>query len=151
MTTTAEGIVPQYQTGPVTFTVLASAVVTAGQMVDPGAGGTIQAAGAGSNVCLGVATTTAVGASVSQATTVPDVPVSVNLMPLPPYTAVANRGVYPVTFAATATFGQRLICAASGQVTPAGATPDARQVVGICYSPGGVTSGNVGLILLRIG
>jgi hypothetical protein len=46
-----------------------------------------------------------------------------------------------VTYAANATYGQQLIAAANGTVTP-GVT--AGQVVGRCTAPTGVLSGNVG-------
>ena len=39
-----------------------------------------------------------------------------------------------------------LVAAANGQVTPAGATPDARTIVGRCTNPGGVAAGAVGLM-----
>jgi hypothetical protein len=145
------GVIPRYQKGPVTFT--ANAAITGGQLVDPAAGGTVAPAAAGSNVCLGVAVTDAIPAATSQAPTVPGASVAVNLSPIGQYVGVASEGVWPVTYAASATFGQRLITAANGQVTPAAATPDARQVIGICYEPAGVTvSGTpvVGAMLLSI-
>lgn len=43
---------------------------------------------------------------------------------------VGRAGVFPVTFAAAAVEGDKLVVAAGGQVTPAGATPDARTIVG---------------------
>ena len=51
-----------------------------------------------------------------------------------------------MVYAAAANFGDALICAANGQVTPAGATPDARQIVGKCTAPNGVGIGAVGLM-----
>lgn len=68
----------------------------------------------------------------------------VPLYPLPKATSVAIEGDVPVTYAASATYGQFLIAAANGQVTPAGATPDMRTVVGKCSQAGGVASGQVG-------
>jgi hypothetical protein len=138
-------VIPRFDEGPVTFTAIAA--VTGGQLVDPSGVG-VGPAGAGSSVCLGVAVTDALPASTSQVPTVPGVPTAVNASPLPPYVAVASDGVWPLTYAAAATFGQRLITAANGQVTPAGAAPDARQVVGICYEPAGVGIGAVGATLL---
>jgi hypothetical protein len=140
-------ITPRFTEGPVTFTVLAQ--VAGGQLVDGAAGG-VQPSAAGSNVCVGVALTDALPASTSQVPTVPGAPVSVNLAPYPNTVAVANEGVYPLTYAAAATFGQRLITAANGQVAPAGAAPDARQVVGICFEPAGVALGAVGAVNLDI-
>jgi hypothetical protein len=55
-----------------------------------------------------------------------------------------------VTYAGAATFGQLLIAAANGQVTPAGAAPDVRTIVGRCTAPAGVGAGAVGLIRLGI-
>lgn len=56
---------------------------------------------------------------------------------------VARGVVIPVTFTAAATAGQKLIAAANGQVTPAGAAPDARTVVGEAFEAVGI--GAVGL------
>jgi hypothetical protein len=140
-------IVPRFQEGPVTAAVIAA--VVGGQLVDGVAGG-VQPSAAGSNVCVGVALSDSLPASTSQTPTVPGAPVSVNLAPYPAQVAVSSEGVLPVTYAAAATFGQRLITAANGQVTPAGAAPDARQVVGICYEPAGVAPGAVGAMLLAI-
>jgi hypothetical protein len=54
-------------------------------------------------------------------------------------------------YAAAATFGQRLVAAANGQVTPAGAAPDAREVIGVCYEEAGVsTVGATGAVLLTL-
>jgi hypothetical protein len=139
-------VIPRFDQGPVTFTAIAA--VTGGQLVDGVAGG-VQPSGAGSSTCVGVATTDALPTATSQAPTIPGVSVAVNAAPLPSVVAVANEGVWPLTYAAAATFGQRLITAANGQVTPAGATPDARTVVGTCYEPGGVgAGGTVGAVLL---
>jgi hypothetical protein len=44
-----------------------------------------------------------------------------------------------VKYAAVANLGDKLIAASAGRVTPAGATPDARTIVGECTEPGGVT------------
>jgi len=101
-------------------------------------------------VCIGIALEDAIPAATSQAPTVPGAPVAVNLAPYPAQVAVASEGIYPVTYAAAATFGQRLITAANGQVTPAGAAPDARTVVGICMEPAGVGAGAVGAMSLSI-
>jgi hypothetical protein len=140
-------VTPRFQEGPVTFAVIAA--VTGGQLVDGVAGG-VQPSGAASNVCVGVALTDALPAGTSQTPTVPGAPVAVNLAPYPSTVAVANEGVWPLTYAAAATFGQRLVTAANGQVTPAAATPDARQVVGICFEPAGVGIGAVGAVNLDI-
>lgn len=141
------GVTPRFARGPQTCTVLAQ--VVGGQLVDGAAGG-VQPSGAGSFVCIGIALEDAIPAATSQAPTVPGAPVAVNLAPYPAQVAVASEGIYPVTYAAAATFGQRLIAAANGQVTPAGAAPDARTVVGICMEPAGVGAGAVGAMSLSI-
>jgi hypothetical protein len=141
-------VIPRFDQGPVTFTALAT--IVGGQLVDGAAGG-VQPAAAASNVCVGIATTDAIPAATSQAPTIPGITTAINAAPIPPYVAVANSGVWPVTYAAVATFGQRLVTAANGQVTPAAATPDARQVVGICMEPAGVAGGAVGATLLLLG
>jgi hypothetical protein len=64
--------------------------------------------------------------------------------PLPKATTVIVEGDVPVTYSATATYGAKLVATANGQVGPAGATPDARTVVGYCSQLGGVTGGQVG-------
>lgn len=58
--------------------------------------------------------------------------------------AVERACIALVTFAADTAAGAKLIAAASGQVTPAGTTPDARTLVGQCVEPGGVLAGGVG-------
>jgi hypothetical protein len=138
-------VTPRFAAGPVTFTVLSA--VVGGQLVDGAAGG-VQPSAAGSFVCIGVATSDAIPTTTSQTPTVPGAPVAVNLAPYPAQVAVAVKGVWPLTYAAAATFGQRLVTAANGQVTPAGAAPDARSVVGICMEPAGVALGGVGATLI---
>jgi hypothetical protein len=140
-------VTPRFAAGPVTFAAIAQ--VAGGQLVDAAAGG-VQPAGAGSMVCVGVAVSDAFPAATSQAPTVPGAPVAVNLAPYPNQVAVANKGVWPLTYAAAATFGQRVITAANGQVTPAGAAPDARSVVGVCMEVAGVASGAVGATLIEL-
>jgi hypothetical protein len=143
------GVIPRFQEGPVTFT--ASTTITGGMLVDAVSGGTVAPAGAGSVLCIGVATTDAIPAATSQVPTVPGASVSINESPITQYVAVASEGVYPVTFAAACAFGARVITAANGQVTPAGATPDSRTVVGICLEPAGVSgAGQVGIVNLLL-
>jgi hypothetical protein len=140
-------VAPRYAKGPVTFTSLAA--ITGGMLVDAAAGG-VQPCAAGSVVCVGVATSDSLPTSTSQTPTVPGAPVAVNLAPYPPYVAVAVEGVWPLTYAAAATFGQRLITAANGQVTPASSAADPRTIVGVCFEPAGVASGGVGATLLTV-
>jgi len=60
--------------------------------------------------------------------------------PQPTKVAVAYGGmeVDGVTYTADCAEGLALIAAANGDVSPAGATPDARTVIGWCAEPGGV-------------
>lgn len=126
-------ITPKFETGPITVTVVEA--VAGGQLVEGRSNGCGVAA-AGSLVVLGVAEKDATNAAAA----------STDSYPLPSTTSVLVRGVARVTYAASATFGQKLIAAANGQVTPAGATPDARTVVGICWEAAGVANGASGLM-----
>lgn len=137
------GVVPRFEKGPITCTV--AETVRGGQLVEARAGGVVGVAGAGSATVLGVATKDAAPPGTRQGTdefghlTYTEVAIT-------EYVAVGGAGaVYPVTYAAAANFGDRLVAAAEGQVTPAGATPDARTIVGVCWEPNGVTAGSVGL------
>ena len=126
------GAIPQVrQTGPKSYPALEA--ITGGQLVDG-------RAAAGSVRCLGVALNDAV------ATLITD-PVNGVLDTAPTETRVlVAKGLEaPVTYAAAAVLGDKLIAAANGQVTPAGATPDARTIVGECTALGGVAAGAVGL------
>ena len=135
------GAIPQVRkTGPKSYPAVVA--VTGGQVVEgraTGSGG-VGPAAAGSLKVLGVALNDAV------ATLVTD-PVNGVLDTNPTGTRVnvANGEEVPVTYAATAAFGDPLIAAANGQVTPAGATPDARTIIGRCTVVGGVSAGQVGL------
>jgi hypothetical protein len=137
------GAIPAFEEGPVTFTVNAADTVVGGQLVesDGASPAFIRAASADSQKCIGVATNDGVGVSVSQVPTVPgtDSPV-VNVSLVDPYVAIGTRGVWRLLYAASATFGARLKCAASGQVTPWVSGVDNPELqVGICYEPAGVT------------
>lgn len=126
-------ITPKYETGPITVTVVEA--VTGGQLVEGRSNGCGVAA-AGSLVVLGVAQKDATNAT----------PATTDSYPLEPTCPVLVRGVARVTYANAATFGQKLIAAANGQVTPAGTTPDARTIVGTCWEPAGVSGSAVGLM-----
>jgi hypothetical protein len=136
------GVLPIHEHGPVTFEVSAADAIVGGQLVesDSGSPAAVHVAGAGSILVIGVATNDAVGSSYSQTTTVPGTTApTVNAALLTNYVAVAASGVYPLSYAASANFGQRLKAAANGTVTPftGGETPN--ELVGICYEPAGVT------------
>lgn len=132
----------QYRkTGPRTYTPANNQTIAGHHVVEAVAGGRIQHAGAASVKHLGVALTDAIAPEqlVTGSTTGGDGRPVTALYSLPTTVAVADAGIeVKVVYNANANFGDWLICAAAGTVTPAGATPDARTVVGQCREPGGV-------------
>lgn len=131
--------IPQVRkTGPKSYP--AAGAIAGGQLVEGRAGSVAGVAAAGSVRVLGVALNDAV------ATLVTD-PVNgvLNTAPTETRVNVARGEELPVTYAAAAVFGDALVAAANGQVTPAGATPDARTIVGRCTELAGVAAGAVGL------
>lgn len=139
-------VVQVTKTGPKTFT--PAEQILGGQVVEARAASRIGVAGAGSLKVLGVALTDAINpeAVTSTPTTVNGRPL-LNAAALPTRVAVAYSGdEVPVTYAAAAAFGDKLIAAAAGQVTPAGLNPDARTIVGTCTAPAGVLAAAVGLM-----
>lgn len=143
--------IPQVRkTGPKSYP--AAGTVAGGQVVEgrtTGAGaGTdpgVAPAAAGSVKVVGVALNDAVVTLVTD-------PVNGVLDTAPTGTRVlvSNHDEVPVTYAAAANLGDPLIAAANGQVTPAGATPDARTVIGKCTEPTGVAAGAVGLAWINV-
>ncbi len=136
------GITVVYKHGERTFTPADNAEIVGGQVVEAVSGGRIQKAGAGSIVTLGVALNDAIApedlvtASTTDAAGRPVVSAAV----LPTTVTVVCGKDVPVTYAANATFGQRLKAAANGTVTPVtSTTEDARAVIGYCSEPAGVT------------
>lgn len=128
--------IPQVrQTGPKSYP--AAETVLGSQLVEgrTTGGGSAGVAAAGSVKVLGVAINDAV------ATLVTD-PVGGVLDTAPTGTRVlVAKGLeVPVKYAAPAAFGDKLIAASLGRVTPAGATPDARTIVGECTTVGGVSA-----------
>ena len=129
------------QKGQRTYT--AAEAILGGQLVEGRTGsdkGRVGVAGAASNKVLGVAVTDGINpeAIVTGSTVVAGHP-TLNAAPIPTAVTVVSGGIeVPVTYAANASLGDKLIAAANGAVTPAGATPDARQIVGKCTQPGGV-------------
>lgn len=111
--------------------------VVGGQLVEGRStgGGGVGVAAAGSVKVLGVAGNDAVATLVTE-------PVNGVLNTAPTGTRVrVEHGVEaPVKYAAPAALGDKLIAASAGRVTPAGATPDARTIVGECTQPGGVAA-----------
>lgn len=142
-------ILPRFTDGPRTYEAveaLAGGVLVearAGGVDNPGCG----IAAAGSLKVLGVAQKDANplgGQPVAMAAGVLDVTTA------PREVAVISDGFVPVKYAAAAAYGDRLIAAANGSVTPAGATPDARTIVGWCAEKGGVALGGVGLTRINL-
>lgn len=132
------GVIPRQQLGPDTFEV--SAAVTGGQLVAPSTGGKVAPAGAAAANVLGVALNDAQAAG-----SAPTNPINTGWPSA--YVAVARNVDIRVTYNGAANFGDKLVTAANGQVTALGGTAaatDARQIVGICTEPAGVTAGAVG-------
>jgi len=132
------GVVPFLTDGPDTCEV--SAAVAGGQIVVPdGTTGKVKPSVGGDTTVLGVALTDA-----QPAGSAPTNPI--NTAWPDPYTSVADDVDIPVTYAAAATYGQRLKAAANGQVTPwvSASDTDYRLIIGRCTQPAGVAAGAVG-------
>jgi hypothetical protein len=139
-------VLPHYKQGPANYQV--STLIFGGQLVQPTtltAGTTdltVKPGLAASVNILGVAGGDAnvIAAQTGAANTYgqPQIDISV----LTDYTAVYYGGVDIWVWYLTGTFvpGIKLLAAAGGAVSPAGAGPAADQVVGICTHPGGVTA-----------
>ncbi len=139
--------------GPRTYTPAATKTVRGGRGVEFAANGRIQEWAAGTFRAAGVALTDAIAPEDvnTQATIVNGRPV-LNTVVLPQTVAVAYGGdEVPMTYAANANQGDLLVAAANGTVTPAGATPDARTIVGRCTQPGGVVVATNPVGLVRLG
>lgn len=140
----------KFKTGPTSYT--PAELILGGQVVEARAASRVGVAAAGSLKALGVAVVDSINpeAVVTDSVVVNGRP-TLNAAILPTVCPVAHSGIdVPVTYAAAAAFGDKLICAANGQVAPpvlaAGATPDARAIVGTCSAPAGVAAGAVGLV-----
>lgn len=121
-------------TGPATYEVVEA--VKGGLIIEARAAGKVGLAAAGSFKVLGVAMIDA-RPFVNAVSTDADGFETINVSPLPQHTTV-EFGRYVVTYAADAAFGDALIAAANGTVTPAGIAPDARSIIGYCDEPNGV-------------
>jgi hypothetical protein len=133
------------QDGPSTYEV--SVAVTGGMVVEwdgTTASAKIRPCSAGSLVALGVALSDANPAGTDST------PMGLGGWARPEVAVAHGLNEVYVTYAAITTLGQALICAASGQVTPAGATPDARTVIGRCTEPAGVAAGAVGRMRIYV-
>lgn len=120
--------------GPNTYPV--SEAVKGGMLVEGFTDGKARQTRAGSTTCLGVAEIDA-KPWVDPVSVDADGFDTINTSPLPTE-VTTGFGRYVVTYTADCAFGAALIAGANGQVTPAGATPDARSIVGYCDEPGGV-------------
>jgi hypothetical protein len=130
------GVNPRYVQGPVTYQVVET--IVGGQLVEARAGGVVGVAAAASVKCIGVATKDATPTVAGTGTDAYGNP-TLALQYVTNTVAVGGSdSIYPVTYSANAAFGDRLVCTANGTVAPAGATPDARTVVGYCAEPNGV-------------
>lgn len=111
--------------------------IVGGQCVEGRAASKVGVAAAASKRFLGVAIADAVPASAFNPAPVSGV---LNAMPLPNRVGLAKSGdEVPVVYAAVATFGQRLKCAAAGKVTPFVDADDPQLLIGKCIEPAGVT------------
>lgn len=145
------GIAQFTQGGPRTFTPADNEVILGGQLVEARAGGRIGVAAAASTKVLGVALTDAVAPEdfpPANGTDALGRPV-VSAVPIPTTVAVAYAGTeVKVKYSVAANFGDKLVATAAGTVAPAGATPDARTIVGVCTETAGVALNATGLIRL---
>lgn len=132
---------------------VANVAITGGQGVMPDTGGTVKPWTATATNPLGVAETDAQPASntFGSGTTGYGAPFVDTGVP-GSLVAVGTSGVYYMTYAAAANFGDTLTVAANGQVTPYTAAPtDARAIVGKCVEPAGVVAGASGRVRLLLG
>jgi hypothetical protein len=135
------------KTGPSTG--VPAEAIAGGQVIEGRASGRVGVAGAASVKVLGIAITDGIAPESQVLTsTVVGGRAVLNAAQLPTVISYADRGQeVPCVYAAVAAYGEKLIAAAGGKVTPAGATPDARTIVGTCTEPNGVTVVNaVGLV-----
>ena len=149
------GIVQVTKTGPRTYSPAAGQFVRGGRGVEFTAGGRVKEWAAATTRFAGVALTDAIAPEDvnTQATTDAQGRPVLNTVVLPQTVAVAyGTDEVPMVYAANANQGDLLVAAANGTVTPAGATPDARTIVGRCTQPGGVVvaTNPVGLVRLAI-
>lgn len=140
------GVVAISEQGPDTFVV--TEAVLGGQLVEARTGSKIGVAAAASVACLGIATKDAITpAAQATAQTVaptygssPGFDVSV----ISENVAVGYHGVWPVKYAAAATFGALLKVAALGTVTPwVFGTDNPSLIVARCVEPAGVSGASV--------
>jgi hypothetical protein len=146
------GLRPHLEHGPETH--LVSTNLVGGTFVEvDGVTGKVKPAGAGSVVCLGIALGDAAATAGMQAVTQDAWGRNYGGGLNPPNeVAVAYRGSWWLknTSGGTLAYGVRLITGAAGSFAAAGATPDARTVVGIVIEPGGIANNAEGRVRLTI-
>src|SRR3954464_166265 len=146
------GLRPHLEQGPETH--LVSTNLVGGTFVEPdGVTGKVKPAGAGSVIALGVAIGDAAATAGMVAGTVDTWGRNIAGQLTPPNeVAVAYRGSWWLknTSGGTLAYGARLITAAAGAFAAAGATPDARTIVGIVIEPGGIANNAEGRVRLTI-
>ena len=143
------GISQVTQGGPKTFTPASGETILGGLLVEARAGGRVGVAAAASTKVLGVALTDALAPEQFPPANTTDAlgRTVVAAVPIPTTVAVAYGGTeVRVKYSAAANFGDKLVATAAGTVGPAGATPDARTIVGVCTEPAGVDANATGLI-----
>lgn len=133
------------KTGPRTYTPADNELIVGGHLVEARAGGRIGVAAAASTKVLGVAIgdASAPEDQVLTPTTIGGRPVLNAVVPATEVAVVYGGVETAVEYAAAAAFGDLLVAASNGRVTPAGATPDARTIVGRCTAPAGVSGAGV--------
>lgn len=144
------GTIPKYNGGPVTYEVVET--IKGGQMVEARTGSKVGVAAAGSVTCLGVATKDATPVATLTGTDTFGNP-TINISPVSQYDAIQGIPAIfdSVTYAANATFGALLKCAANGAVTPwVTGTDNPSLIVARCVEPAGVTIGTKATGLTKI-
>ena len=165
------GALPVLKLGPLSFQV--SGLVTGGQLVVPTGSTSSGPPSAGSAQTVMACTTAnitslangfigvlGVAGNDANVLTMPELPANegseypsgydqvVDLSFLPDYVSVYQTGEFNMYYEAACPFGAALIAGVAGGVTPAGATPDARAVIGRCTQPGGVTAAGTALAFI---
>lgn len=133
------GVAIVLKEGPKTYTPADNSTIKGGDVVVAAAGSRIAVAGAAAVNVLGIALNDGIAPEDVTSAASGD-PLTLVAVPANTKVAVAYGGmeVSGVTFTADCAEGLALVAAANGDVSPAGATPDARTVIGWCAEPGGV-------------
>lgn len=136
------GVPVVFKQGPLTFTPADNSVIKGGDVVIAATGGRCAVGGAAALNVVGIALNDAIAPEDVVTAPAGDPPVTF-VGPQITKVAVAYGGmvVDGVTYTADTAEGVALIAAANGDVSPAGATPDARTIIGWCAEPGGVVVG----------